>query len=116
MSNEQRLERTTHPNWGGTRKKSGRPKLTPSSSIRIDSELLREVRRFMRFNGSPRELIESATRKELLECRTAQIENIRDVALRHIENYKRRGLKIPTHLKQFEAPPKVRTPQHKNAI
>jgi hypothetical protein len=115
MSNEQRLERTIHPNWGGTRKKSGRPKLVPSSSVRVDTELLREVRRFMRFNGTPRELIEAAVHKELLERRTARDIHARVMALEQIERWKRRGLTPSANMLKI-AGLSSNTPKHKNAI
>jgi hypothetical protein len=115
MSNEQRLERTTHPNWGGTRKKSGRPKLAPSSSVRMDCELLRQVRRFTFGAGNPRELIEAAIRKELLERQTARDIHCRTVALGMIERDKAKGRVSSPQLLKI-AGISSKTPKHKNTI
>ncbi len=117
MSNKQRLERTTPLNWGGVREKSGRRKLAPSSSVRIDRELLRQVRRFMRFNGNPRELVECAVRKELLERQTARDAHLRVVALGMYERNKANGRASSALVRKLVADAQREdTPQHKNAI
>jgi hypothetical protein len=115
MFERKREERTTPPNWGGTRKKSGRRKLAPSSSVRVDSELLREVRKFTRFNGTPRELIEAAIQKELLERQKIQAAHLKVVALEQIERWKRRGLPPSANMLEI-AGLSSSTPKHKNAI
>jgi hypothetical protein len=98
MSKQTRVESKTLSSWGGARKKSGRKKLAPSSSVRVKSQLLMEVRKFTRCAGNPRELIEAAVTKELLERQTARDAHFKTVALKQIERYKLRGLPVPAHL------------------
>ncbi len=117
MFNEKFVERTMHPNWGGARKKSGRKRLPPSSSIRIETKLLEEVRKFTRFAGNSRELIQCAVRKELVVRQTARDAHCRTVALGMIERNKASGRVSSPLLKKIAASPKGEdTPQHKNAF
>ncbi len=116
MTKEQRVEGTTHPNWGGSRKKSGRKKLARSSSVRVNSELLRQVRRFTFCAGNPRELIECAVRKEILERQTARDAHLRLVALGMYERDKAKGRVSSAIVRKLVADAKREdTPQHKNA-
>jgi hypothetical protein len=116
MFNEKRVESTKHPNWGGARVGGGRKRLSPASSVRIETKLLEQVREFTRFAGRSRELIETAVRKELAVRQTARDAHFRTLALKHIERYKKNGWSIPGHLKKLAAPPKGEdTPQDKNA-
>jgi hypothetical protein len=115
MSNKARVESKTLSSWGGTRKKSGRPKLVPSSSVRVDTELLRQVRRFTFGTGNPRELIEASIRKELLERQTARDIHCRTVALGMIERNKAKGRVSSSQLLKI-AGISSNTPQHKNTF
>jgi hypothetical protein len=105
MFKRKRVESTTHPNWGGARKGGGRKRLAPASSVRIETKLLEEVRKFTRFSGDSRELIEAAIRKELAVRQTARDAHLRTLALKHIERYKKNGWSIPAHLKKIAASP-----------
>jgi hypothetical protein len=116
MFKRKSVESTTHPNWGGARVGGGRKRLTPASSVRIETKVLEQVREFTRFSGRSRELIETAVRKELAVRQTARDAHFRTLALKHIEHFKKNGWSIPAHLKKLAAPPKGEdTPQHKTA-
>ncbi len=114
MSNKARVGSKTLSSWGGARKKSGRKRLAPSSSVRIETKLLEEVRKFTRPSGNTRKLIEAAIRKELLECQTARDAHCRTVALGMIERNKANGRVSSPQLLRI-AGISSKHPQHKNA-